>query len=245
MKRNPLMGLIRTFAVVMVAALALPGYAEVQTFTGELTREDRQLEGGEFADYVRVELKAGQMLTVSLSSDQFDTWLQVTSPDNELVTNDNADDEQTNSQISFMVPKDGQWVIWVSSAKPGQTGNYQLSVSTVDTRVTSTVQGELGEGDQFSLKSGEWCDPYTFDLEPNQVLVVRLLSEEFDTYLTAYQGGERYFSDDNFDESQSVVVLSAGPEGATVTIVVTSYDDTGAGKYTLEYRALVAEGGGR
>ncbi|MEM1355645.1 MAG: PPC domain-containing protein [Planctomycetota bacterium] len=223
----------------------LPAAAGTQEFTGELTRDDRQLEGGEFADYLRIDLKAGQMLTVTVRSNDFDTWIQLTAPNNENITNDDIAEDDTDSQLKFLVPQDGSWVIWVSSAMPDQLGDYAITVSTVDTQVTSTVQGELGEGDQFSLKTGEWCDPYTFDLEPDQVLVVRLMSDEFDTYLAAYEGDNRYYSDDDFNRTQSVVMLFGGPEGARVTVVVTSYDDTGEGKYKIEYRELVPERAGR
>ena len=233
--------LIVGWLMVLLTAAAGGADAGTQRFTGELTRQDRQLDGGEYADYIRVELKAGQLLTVSLRSTAFNTWLQATAPDESHVKNDDRDDNDTNSQLQFMVPQDGTWVIWISSARPGETGAYELTVTTLDTKLTSAVQGELGEGDQFSLKTGEWCDPYTLQLQPGQVLVVRLMSQDFDTFLTAYEADRRLFSDDDYDRTQSVVVLTGGEEGRAVTLVVTAYDETGKGRYTLEYREMVDE----
>lgn len=223
----------------LLGALAFPVSAKQYKFEGSLDAKDEKLDTDEYFDIHEIELKAGQLVRLTMRSEAFDTYLQINAPDEETnLWNDDISDEDYNSEIVFLVPFDGKWSIWATSTSAELTGAYEITVDVQNTKVDSTTSGELAEGDDFSWKGGEYVELYTIELAANQTLILRLHSEDFDTFLTAYAPNGRVSNDDDIDTDQSVLVVHGGESGGTVAIVVSSYDDSEEGKYTLEYRSI-------
>jgi hypothetical protein len=74
---------------------------------------------------------AGEPLTISVTSEEMDTFLRIgTGTFNQFETLAEDDDSggELNAELSYTVPRTGQYVIQVSTAAPGQTGPYVLTV---------------------------------------------------------------------------------------------------------------------
>ncbi len=71
----------------------------------------------------------GQEVTISLESNEFDTYLAIFTPDNKLLEeHDDISPTNTNSLITVTLPTDGAYRIIVNSYDDQGRGRYQLTV---------------------------------------------------------------------------------------------------------------------
>lgn len=95
-------------------------------------------------------------------------------------------------------------------------------------------EGELEEGDERSIRGGEFYDLYTVELEEGQRFVADLRSTDFDTYLVVLSpDGERAENDDVGEETGHSRVELEAPRSGTYTVVVTSFEPGEEGEYVL------------
>jgi hypothetical protein len=99
---------------------------------GELTDDDARAEDESYYDLYVYQGRAGETVTISLSSDDFDTYLVVghivDGAFEALESNDDGEDG-TNSLIRITLPEDGDYVIRANSLAGGETGAYTLRVT--------------------------------------------------------------------------------------------------------------------
>lgn len=104
-----------------------------QTLEGALEDSDSELDDGSFYDVFTYAGRQGEELTLTMSSEAFDTYLQfgrmVGGSLEEIATNDDGEDEGTNSRLVVRLPADGEYVIRANSLGGGQTGAYQVRVA--------------------------------------------------------------------------------------------------------------------
>ena len=104
-------------------------------------------------DWYRIQLTAGQQITVALNGTlPTDTFLNIRdSAGNVLFSNDDINAGNTNSLISFAATTTGTYYIDAGGYNDQETGNYQISV-------TNFVQPSVGTVDQFAfqLTNGYW-----------------------------------------------------------------------------------------
>jgi hypothetical protein len=120
-----------------------PGRAHEQIESGSLARSDERLEAGEYVDYIARDFRAGDRVTIDLTSQQFDTYLLVRCDRDSSVEFDNDDlqDDTGHSQIIFEAPTTGTYTIGVTSYAPRETGRYELSI-----RVDAAAAAEQAPG---------------------------------------------------------------------------------------------------
>lgn len=109
----------------------------------------------------------------------------------------------------------------------------QLSELLLEGEDTSSVTGTLASGDA-SLPGYGYADTYTFEADADQLAVVDLHSDAFDTYLLLRSPSGEEFTNDDYEGNTSRSLLSmALPESGLWEIVASSFmgDETGA--YTL------------
>jgi hypothetical protein len=99
---------------------------------GELTEDDAQADDDSYYDLYVYQGRAGETVSFSLSSDDFDTYLVVgrivDGAFESLESNDDGEDG-TNSLIRITLPEDGDYVIRANSLIGGETGAYTLQVT--------------------------------------------------------------------------------------------------------------------
>ena len=101
------------------------------TTNGTLTDEDRDfaiiLSGAERkADAYAVDLSAGEVLTVQMESNVFDTYLAV-SIDGQIVARNDDDGSTQRSQIRYIVPRDGEYYIFAGTFSDTGRGDYTFT----------------------------------------------------------------------------------------------------------------------
>jgi hypothetical protein len=244
-----------------------------ETVDGELSQGATELPSGEYANIFTLNGSQGQQLDLSLTSREFDPYLQIDGPNDFTAYNDD-DPEQADSRDSRLVvtlPTDGVYRIMATSYEPGESGLYQLSVrdgagyqpppspgnsaggdpqETV-IAIGDTVDGLLQSGDD-TLESGEYVDNFRFQAERGQRVAVELTSSAFDAYIMLTSpSGEQIDNDDGEDgtNSQLNTVLA---ESGEYSVAVTSYSPGETGSYRLSVapslgspRQAAVQGGAR
>ncbi len=73
--------------------------------------------------------RAGQSVTISVESRDFDTLVALFSPDGKLLAeNDDISRSNTNSALTFTLPASGRYTVVVNANKKGERGRYNLTV---------------------------------------------------------------------------------------------------------------------
>lgn len=95
----------------------IPGKSSVLPSDGSLY-EEHTFEG-----------RAGQSVTISVESSDFDTYVALFSPDGKkLATNDDISRSNTNSALTFTLPASGRYIVVVNAVKKGERGRYTLTI---------------------------------------------------------------------------------------------------------------------
>ncbi len=222
------------FFVVLFAGDARPNEIE---FTGVLEEGDETLEEThEFSDTYEVRLVAGEFVDVSLTSEEFDTYLIIVPPEGDQMSVDDYYTDDTNAAMLFVAREAGIYEFVVTSHRPGETGSYRLHCTTTQTHAEAVHEGELTEGDPFSWKGGEYYDRYELELGANDTRILSLDSDDFNTYLAIHTPQGEVWYVYGFP---TATTLEAGEEGGTYTIIVTSMDTRETGAYRLEILSAV------
>lgn len=130
-----------------------PELASIIDVQGALedTDEPSPMVGGVY-DFYSFVGRAGQDITISLNSEEFDTYLVLIGPNGDIVAdNDDIALTNLNSVINTTLPESGTYIVLVTSFEPEERGSYRL-------RATSP----LGTGDlQATLR---WDSIHDLDL---------------------------------------------------------------------------------
>ncbi len=171
----------RSFWLALAALAAGTAAAHAETFTGELGGGDAVRDSGEYIDTFHFTAQAGQEVTVSMTSADFDTYLIVRSPSGMELTNDDFDTDR--SQLSLITDRAGEWTIEASSYSSGEGGPYTVDVTVGRTGRVATTEGRLDFRDERGMK-GEYFDLHLIELPPGGEYYIELLSLGFDGYLS-------------------------------------------------------------
>lgn len=98
---------------------------------GRLEQGDRQLASGEYSDRYRFRAQRGQRIRAEVSAGKFDTYLMLRRPDGSQDDNDDTlvdGRTSTDSRIDTVLGEDGEYVLTVTSYRPGETGEYRLTL---------------------------------------------------------------------------------------------------------------------
>jgi S1-C subfamily serine protease len=106
----------------------LPRITLGQTVTGRLSDGDVTLPDGSFADAFVYTGRAGEQITVSLASNDFDAWAVVDDPNGPLRESDDDSGGNYDAELTVTLPHAGTYIIVANSVSSGATGAYRLSL---------------------------------------------------------------------------------------------------------------------
>ncbi|HEY9624816.1 MAG TPA: PPC domain-containing protein [Crinalium sp.] len=97
---------------------------------GALEEGDQVLSSdGSLYDVYTFEGKAGQAIDISLESTDFDTYLALVDPEQQVIAeNDDVNENDRNSKITVTLPSDGTYTIVANGFDRTSRGQYSLSV---------------------------------------------------------------------------------------------------------------------
>jgi hypothetical protein len=230
----------------------LPPGAAVQ---GDLSRGDGQLDSGEFIDVYEVEGRAGEPLSVTMRSTDFDAYLMIHGPGDYAEENDDLGVDGTNAALDVRLPASGTYRITATSYEPGESGRYSLNLGGSSggrpeaignargqmnagggtLQPGRTESGSLAQGDR-RLPAGEFIDAWELPVRRGETYDVSLEASEFDAYLMVRGSGG--LSEDNDDDPgqrgsrNSRLTFTAAADGV-VDISATSFGSNETGRYQI------------
>jgi hypothetical protein len=200
---------------------------------GEPTRDeigDARL----FVDFALVAMP-DTAYTISLSSDDFDTYLLILDANGQIIAENDDGGTGTNSQVSpFRPAAAGTYTIRATSFRAQvddnatDSGMFTLNVSEVEYSVIDygeTINGNLDEG----------VAVYTFTGNAGDTVIIQVQSEAFDSTLALMDGdNELSYNDDSGDGTNSLIGPYELQQDGLYTIQVESfYGGDPTGEFTL------------
>lgn len=96
-------------------------------FEASARRPSGELSDGSFFEDYPLDLAAGETVTVTMRSVQFDTYLLVVQ-DEEILTSNDDMSGSTDSQITFTAPAAGTYLFRANSYEAGATGTFSIII---------------------------------------------------------------------------------------------------------------------
>jgi len=228
-----------------------PIQANSAPFNAQLTEGDYVLPSdGSLFDAYSFSGEAGQPITITMDSSEFDPYLILLDSVGNRVAFDDDSGGNYNARIDAVLPDRGDYLVLANTYQGGQSGAYRLRLSSGSgqTSVPSArgqslilrAQGELTSSDQILESDQSFFDEHLFTGQAGQQLEILLTSSEFDTYLILVNpSGEALDQNDDRSpgDTNSLLQLTL-PESGSYRVIVNSYDASGRGAYELQVREL-------
>ncbi len=218
-----------------------------QRRNGQLQRGDPVMDDGSLFDIYTYQARAGERLSLTMRSGDFDTFLTVgrmEGDEMELLVRDDDSGGGTNSRAEFTVDRDGPIFIAANALSEGMTGSYTIELAAAGggERITAgqSRTGSLASSDP-RLADSSYYDTYTYQGRQGERLTVSLTSSAFDTYLSIGQVVDGRYreiasNDDSNGGTNSEVEVTL-PAAGTYQIRANSYEKGQTGAYALAVRA--------
>ncbi len=219
-----------------------------QSVVGELSTLDGSSSNrlGSQADCFTFSSSADERIAITLSSDEFDAYLNLLDEDGSILDFDDDGGSGTDSRIGgFNVSASTPYTIEVTAYDEAETGSYTLSLTQVSLTpstdcslimIGDLVQTTLEVGDGESRnRSDSHADCYTFSGSSGDRVDISMSSDDFDTYVyLSSETGEILANDDDGGDGTSSKILSFElPSTDTFAIEATSFSGGAVGAYTL------------
>lgn len=214
------------------------------TVEGQLTESDGKGEGDTRADAYRFEGREGQRVRIDMTSDDFDTYLELFDDNRaSLDKDDDGGPEGTNSRLTFTLPRTGSYII-EARAFSEATGGYSLSITEVQPdrlpepiAFGASLQGEIGEGDPRD-DDDRGYDAFTFSGVEGQRIQAIMRSGDFDTFLQVGKAGGDFTAlasdDDGLMEGTDSRLNFTLPDDGEYVLRVLPLGSDAKGLYALE-----------
>lgn len=181
----------------------------------------------------------GQKLTLTLVSDEFDTYLTLFDPGGEAVAqNDDVSEGSNNSYISTTLTQDGTYTVFANAYDQTGSGRYALSVIPSPTNgFILQNSGTLDTG-ELVLTDGSAYDKYFFEGRRGQAVTIDMNSTDFDTYLVLLDPAyEKIAENDDISPSNiNSQITTILPSDGIYTIWANGYDSNEQGQYSITAR---------
>ncbi len=231
-------GSYRLSALRFVSEEEYPSYQEGrrldvgQEFEGMLTTAAPNAEGRYYHDFT-LEAEEDRLLSVSLTSDLFDPYLEIYTPSGRELSDDDSGGEG-NAFLEFEASESGVYRVRVTTFGPGGLGTYSVSYEESEPRaLVAEFEGEIGPEAPVD-EAGRPVSQHQYSARDGESAVIEARSAEFDPILTVVdpQGGIVAQNDDYGTGWNSRVEIDF-PQTGVYTIVVSAYWDDQSGSYRV------------
>jgi tetratricopeptide (TPR) repeat protein len=226
---------------------------------GQLEVGDTVLNDNTLYDEFAFEGRAGDVVSITLESSEFDTYLFLISPEGEkLAENDDIAEGNTNSKITVTLPTNGTYRVQANGFREQDRGRYSLRIVSRESNSDPNRESDLSlqeegvlEAEDNVYEDGTFYDEYTFYGKAGDTVSITLESLEFDTWLILISpAGEILDRDGDIEVGNTNSWLTTTlPIDGVYTIVANS-EKRSQGQYILTmvpggYGPILGSDGGR
>lgn len=123
--------------------------------SGRLQQGDQTLPSGEFLDRFTFAGRRGQVMTVEMTSSEVDPYLIVTAPGGGQQENDDATTSDRNARVTWVLPEDGSYSVTATTYRPGESGSYQVRLTTGAGTVAAQPRPDAPAGPSGPARAGQ------------------------------------------------------------------------------------------
>ncbi|MBX9706680.1 MAG: PPC domain-containing protein [Caulobacteraceae bacterium] len=162
------------------------------TIQGEISSDDPRDDDNRGFDAFRISGQEGNRIQVIMRSGDFDTFLQIGSPEGDfyaLASDDDGLGEGTDSRLNYILPSTGDFILRAGPLFTDADGLYSLELIDRGPQpapgsiiVGATARGTLGEDDAIA-EDGSFYDAYRISVKAGDKLRLTMVSNEFDTFI--------------------------------------------------------------
>ncbi|MGV3579315.1 PPC domain-containing protein [Brevundimonas sp.] len=170
-----------------------------ETVQGEIVDEDPRDDENRGFDAYSFTGVAGNRIQLTMRSGDFDTYLQIGSPEGEFYALSSDDDglgEGTDSRLNYILPNDGTFIVRASPLYADADGLYSLELTDRGPQplpgsilVGATARGTLTDEDAIA-DDGSFYDAYKISVKAGDKLRLTMVSNEFDAFIDVGQEDE-------------------------------------------------------
>ena len=221
--------------------------------TGQwVSRCESEAQSGSYARFYTFTLDQRGEATITLESDDADTYLYLRSGNSTsgsyIDRNDDYEGSTSKSQIQETLDA-GTYTVEATTYDEEETGSFTLTLSgpggttptTEDCLQTVSVGGSVSSqwvsGCESEAQSGSYARFYTFTLDQRGEATITLESDDADTYLYLRSGnstsGSYIDRNDDYEGSTSKSQIQETLDAGTYTVEATTYDEEETGSFTL------------
>jgi len=231
-------------AAPLPAPIALTFGATVQ---GEIVEADPRDDENRGFDAYTFTGTAGNRVQLIMRSGDFDTYLQIGSPEGDFYAMASDDDglgEGTDSRLNYILPSDGEFIVRASPLYADADGLYSLELLDRGPQplpgsilVGATARGALGEDDALA-EDGSFYDAYKITVKAGDKLRLTMVSNEFDAFIDIGREDEAgtftsvVSDDDSLSDTHAKVDWAVEEEGDYI-IRARSFSSGQEGAYAL------------
>lgn len=231
-------------AAPLPAPVAL-GYGT--TVQGEIVAGDPLDDESRGFDAYSFSGTAGNRIQLIMRSGDFDTYLQIGSPEGDFYAMASDDDglgEGTDSRLNYVLPNDGEFIVRASPLSSDADGLYSLELLDRGPQplpgsilVGATARGTLGEDDALA-EDGSFYDAYKISVKAGDKLRLTMVSNEFDAFIDIGREDEAgvftsvVSDDDSLSDTHAKIDWAVEEEGDYV-IRARSFSSGQSGAYAL------------
>lgn len=175
----------------------------------------------------------GERVEILLESDDVDSFLRVVAPDGTEMTDDDGGGGY-NSKLVYTTDRGGIFEVYATSLGYEEIGLYTISFTKLgEGQMILNIRGDLTRTDQQDI-TGKRYDIYSFQATSGSLVIIDVISAEFDTYaiLRSSTGDVLLTDDDGGSDSNSRIQYTPDRSG-NLELVVTSYAEGATGSYSV------------
>jgi hypothetical protein len=245
----------------------LPRITLGQTVSGRLTASDFRRPDGSYADAFVYTGRAGERITVTLRSNDFDAWAVVDDPNGPLREHDDDSGGNLDAELTVTLPHAGQFLIVANSVAEGATGAYTMSLRSGGGGGRPVPDNDndgpqQGSGDEFDVRSatpirsgqtvtgtlarsdtrrddGSYADSYVYNGRAGERLTVTLRATGFQPWVVVDEPSGPFREHKGGEGTRTAQLTVTLPRTGRYIILANSVNAGGTGAY-----AMTVQGGG-
>jgi len=237
-------------------AASRAGIVVGQATSGSLTPAEPTFADGSHYRAYAFTGRGGDTITADVESVDFDANVILTDGHGNRLRGNDDSGGNCNARLTYVLPRDGPYRIYVNSSAPAEIGPYRLAlrrggdVALPDSTcrgfgrvqglasVGQTIEGTLTSDDPIFPGDSSHFQRWVLPVTQGQAFTVDLTSQAFDAYLILTHGpGDKVLENDDGGDGCNARIVYTPPDNRPLRIIVNTAHKHETGAFVLRVSA--------